>query len=167
ELSARVRVRDGRPVASTGREPPPEGTQTMSMTWAEAAEAACGPGGPFELVEEDVLGVPTKVFKTAPPTLKSLFDLARLKGDQQFIVYEDETYTFSELMAQVDAVGALLVDRYGVKKGDRVAIAMRNYPEWISSYAAVVSIGAVAVLLNAWWTEDELKYGLEHSGSAV
>ncbi len=139
----------------------------MSMTWAEAREAVSGPGGPFELVEEDVLGVPTMVFKTAPPTLKTLFDSARLKGDQRYLVYEDETYTFADVMAQVDAVGALLVERYGVQKGDRVAIAMRNYPEWISSYAAITSIGCVAVLLNAWWTQDEMQYGLEHSGAAV
>jgi long-chain acyl-CoA synthetase len=139
----------------------------MSMTWAEASEAACGPEGPFALVEEDVLGVPTKVFKTAPPTLKTLFDGARLKGDQRYIVYEDETYTYADVMAQVDAIGAMLVERYGVQKGDRVAIAMRNYPEWISSYAAITSIGCVAVLLNAWWTQDEMQYGLEHSGASV
>ena len=139
----------------------------MSMTWAEAREAVSGPGGPFELVEEDVLGVPTMVFTTAPPTLKTLFDGARLKGDQRYLVYEDETYTFADVMAQVDAVGALLVERYGVQKGDRVAIAMRNYPEWISSYAAITSIGCVAVLLNAWWTQDEMQYGLEHSGASV
>jgi len=139
----------------------------MSMTWAEASEAACGPEGPFALVEEDVLGVPTKVFKTAPPTLKTLFDGARLKGDQRYIVYEDETYTYADVMAQVDAIGAMLVERYGVQKGDRVAIAMRNYPDWISSYAAITSIGCVAVLLNAWWTQDEMQYGLEHSGASV
>jgi long-chain acyl-CoA synthetase len=139
----------------------------MSMTWAEASEAACGPDGPFALVTEDVLGVPTKVFATAPPTLKSLFDGARLRGDQEYIVYEDETYTYAEVMAGVDAIGAMLVDRYGVQKGDRVAIAMRNYPEWVMSYAAITSIGCVAVLLNAWWTQDEMQYGLEHSGAVV
>ena len=139
----------------------------MSMTWAEASEAACGPDGPFALVTEDVLGVPTKVFATAPPTLKSLFDGARLRGDQEYIVYEDETYTYAEVMAGVDAVGAMLVDRYGVQKGDRVAIAMRNYPEWVMSYAAITSIGCVAVLLNAWWTQVEMQYGLEHSGAVV
>ena len=66
-------------------------------------------------------------------------------------------------MAQADAIGALLVDRYGVTKGDRVAIGMRNYPEWITTYVAAISIGAIAVSLNAWWTADELLYGLEDS----
>ncbi|WP_229023073.1 class I adenylate-forming enzyme family protein [Actinomarinicola tropica] len=137
------------------------------MTWDEAAAAICGPEGPFALVEEDVLGVPTKVFSTAPATMKDLFGLARLRADQDFIVYEDEQYTFGDVMAQADAIGAMLVERYGVQKGDRVAIAMRNYPEWISTYIATISVGGIAVLLNAWWTQDELKYGLEHSGAAV
>jgi long-chain acyl-CoA synthetase len=139
----------------------------MSMTWAEASETVCGPEGPFALVTEDVLGVPTKVFATAPPTLKTLFDGARLRGDQQYIVYEDEQFSYADVMAGVDAVGALLVERYGVQKGDRVAIAMRNYPEWVMAYAAITSIGCVAVLLNAWWTQDEMQYGLEHSGAVV
>ncbi len=139
----------------------------MPMTWDEACEAASGPDGPFPLVEADVLGTPTLVFQTAPGTLKDLFALARMRGDADYIVYEDETYTFADVMAQADAIGALLVERYGVQKGDRIAIAMRNYPEWISSYIAVTSIGAIAVLLNAWWTQDELRYGLEHSGAAV
>ncbi|MBK5224449.1 MAG: acyl--CoA ligase [Acidimicrobiia bacterium] len=139
----------------------------MSKTWTEAAAAVCGPDGPFALVTEDVLGVPTKVFATAPPSLRSLFDVARMRGDQDYIVYEDEQYTFSQVTAQIDAVGAMLVERYGVTKGDRVAIAMRNYPEWITSYAAITSVGAIAVLLNAWWTQDEMRYGLENSGAKV
>ena len=72
----------------------------MSMTWDEACAAACGPEGPFALVEEIVLGNPTKVFATAPATLKDLFALARMRADQDYIVYEDERYTFGDVMAQ-------------------------------------------------------------------
>ncbi|MFP3907646.1 MAG: class I adenylate-forming enzyme family protein, partial [Acidimicrobiales bacterium] len=138
-----------------------------SVSWDEAVEQVCGEGGPFHFHEELVNGVPTKVFDTAPPVLRNLFDLARGRGDELYIVYEDEQYTFAEVMAQVDAIGAMLVDRYGVAKGDRVAIAMRNYPEWITSFAAITSIGAVAVPLNAWWTPDELQFGLTDSGAKV
>ncbi len=53
------------------------------------------------------------------------------------------------------------------KKGDRVGIAMRNLPEWIVSFAAILSIGAVSVSFNAWWTESELDYALDDSGSVV
>lgn len=139
----------------------------MALTWEQAGEAIFGPEGPFALVEENVLGVPTEVFSTAPPSMKVLFDLGRTRGDLDYIVYEDETYTFADIMAQIDAVAAMLVNRYGIQKGDRVAISMRNYPEWITAYAATLSIGAIAVLINAWWTEDEHRYGLEHSGASV
>ena len=61
-------------------------------------------------------------------------------------------------MRHVDALGAALVDRYGIKVGDRVAIGMRNLPEWILSFAAILSVGAVSVSLNAWWTEEELAF---------
>ena len=70
-------------------------------------------------------------------------------------------------MSQVDAMASMLVEHYGVKKGDRVAIGMRNYPEWIIAFAAITSIGAVAVSLNAWWTVEEMHYGLEDSGTSV
>ena len=69
-------------------------------------------------------------------------------------------------MEEVDALGYALVHHYGVKKGDRVGIAMRNYPEWVISFCAILSIGAVSVSLNAWWTEDELDYAIGDSGLA-
>src|SRR5690606_7721486 len=70
-------------------------------------------------------------------------------------------------MRQVDALGALLVETYGVGKGDRVAIGMRNYPEWVVAFAAITSVGAVSVSLNAWWTDDELSWALEDCGASV
>jgi long-chain acyl-CoA synthetase len=91
----------------------------------------------------------------------------RARGDAIFLVYQDERWSFADFAAQVDALAAALVDRYNVKKGDRVAIAMRNYPEWVVSFSAIVSIGAISVSLNAWWTSDELDYALEDCGAKV
>ncbi len=139
----------------------------MGMTFDEAVAAVTAPGQPFSIVEADVLGQHLRVFEHAPPTLRALFDSMRARGDQTFLVYEDERLSFAEVMAQADALGALLVDRYGVGQGDRVAIGMRNYPEWIISYVAAISVGAIAVSLNAWSTTDELLYGLEDSGTKV
>ncbi|HEX7135099.1 MAG TPA: class I adenylate-forming enzyme family protein [Iamia sp.] len=107
------------------------------------------------------------VFKHAPANLKQIFDTARARGDAPFLVYEDERWTFADVMHNVDALGALLVETYGVGKGDRVAIAMRNYPEWVVSFAAILSVGAVSVSFNAWWTEDEMDYALDDSGATV
>jgi long-chain acyl-CoA synthetase len=108
-----------------------------------------------------------RAFRHAPPSLRELFATARSRGDAMFLVYEDERWTFEEVMRHVDAMAALLVERYEVRPGDRVAIGMRNYPEWVISFAAITSIGAVSVSLNAWWTADELDYALEDSGASV
>ena len=82
----------------------------------------------------------------------------RQRGDAVFLVYEDERWTFAEFASKVDALAAALVDRYKIAKGDRVAIGMRNYPEWVVAFSAITSIGAISVSLNAWWTTDELDY---------
>jgi long-chain acyl-CoA synthetase len=137
------------------------------MSYPDAVAAVTAPGERFETEIVDVNGVKVTAFKQAPPSLKEIFATARARGDEIFIVYEDERWSFAEVMAQVDALGALLVDRYGIKKGDRVAIGMRNYPEWVLAFAAITSIGAVSVSLNAWWTTDELEYALEDSGTSV
>ena len=71
----------------------------MAMTWNEATSALTGPGAPFEIVEADVLGQRLRVFKNAPPSLRALFDTARARGDATFLVYEDERWSFAEVMA--------------------------------------------------------------------
>jgi len=139
----------------------------MPPTWNEAVATLTAPGAPFELGEAEVLGQRQRIFKNAPASLRALFDLARGRGDAAFLVYEDERWSFGETMRQVDALGAALVSRLGVRPGDRVAIAMRNYPEWVVAFAAITSIGAISVSLNAWWTTEEMEYALSDSGSRV
>ncbi|HLM64555.1 MAG TPA: class I adenylate-forming enzyme family protein [Acidimicrobiales bacterium] len=139
----------------------------MDTTYDAAAARVTAPGQRFETGQVDVDGRTYTTFVNAPPTLRPLFASARERGDRDFLVYEDERWSFAEVMAQVDALGHLLVHEHGVHVGDRVAIAMRNYPEWIVSFAAITSIGAIAVALNAWWTADELEYALDDSTPTV
>jgi len=140
----------------------------VGSSFEDAVAQMCGPGGRFELTEADVRGVRLPVFAGAFNSVRTLIDTLRTQPpDDVFLVYEDERWTFAHLVAQIDALGAALVDDYDVVPGTRVAIAMRNYPEWVVAYAAIVSIGAVAVCLNAWWTTDELDYGLRDSGTSV
>ena len=139
----------------------------MGMSWDEAIQALTAPGAPFEIVEADVHGQRLRVFRRTPPSLRELFALSRTRGEATFLVYEDERWSFADVMAKVDALGAALVSRYGIQPGDRVAIAMRNYPEWVVAFAAITSIGAVSVSLNAWWTSEEIDYALRDSGSRV
>lgn len=125
------------------------------------------PGAPFEVTTIDVRGVPTRVFAAAPPSMRSIFELSAAYADREYLVYEDEHYTYAEVHAQVRALADVLVNTHGVGRGDRVALAMRNYPEWVVGYWAVVSIGAAVVGMNAWWTPVEMAYGLTDSRPKV
>jgi long-chain acyl-CoA synthetase len=144
----------------------PTTADAPALTWDEAI-AAVTSDPRFALGEEEIDGVTHTVFTGAPPTLRDLFSLWPSRGDSLFLVYEDERRTFAEVADEVAALGAALVGRYGVQRGDRVAIAMRNLPEWIIAFAAITSVGAVSVSLNGWWTEDELDFGLDDSGTSV
>ena len=93
--------------------------------------------------------------------------MARNHGDKPFLVYEDETLTFTQAMDRVDALAHALATRYGVQKGDRVAVAMRNYPEWCLSFAAILSVGGISVSMNSWWKQEEMDYALRDCGAKV
>jgi len=108
---------------------------------------------------------PMKIFVNAPGTLRDLYE--QTCTDVPFIVYEDESLTFRQAWAQASAVGHLLVHEYGVRPGDRVAISMRNYPEWMVAFCAATSVGAIAVAMNSLWTAEEMGYGLQDSGATV
>jgi long-chain acyl-CoA synthetase len=136
----------------------------MTLSWEEACAQVGAPGSMFEIVEDE-LG--NRRYKHAPANLRGLFDIARLGGDEIFLVYEDERLSFNDFFARVDALGHALVHHYGITKGDRVAVGMRNYPEWVMSMLAIISVGAVSVSLNAFWVEDELDYALEDCGASL
>ena len=136
-------------------------------TRAEVTATLTVAGGPFEMEEVVIRGIPTRAWKTAPDTLRSVFELSALHGDKDFLIYEDERITFEKNFRNVAAVGHQLIDRFGVQPGDRVAIAMRNLPDWVTAFWAIITVGAVAVPLNAWWTGEELAYGLADSGAKV
>lgn len=138
----------------------------MTLSLDEAIALVAAPGQIFA-TEEVPLGTGTvRRFVNAPPTLKTFFDGAR-GLPETFLVYEDEEWSFARVMEEADALAYALVHTYGVKVGDRVGIAMRNLPEWIVSFAAILSIGAVSVSLNAWWTEDEMDYAINDAGLSL
>jgi long-chain acyl-CoA synthetase len=137
-------------------------------TFEQAVSELTSEGGAFALHDVEIGGQTLPVFDRTPPSLRSLFAGLRTRPrDDVYLVYEDERLGFGDVADRIDATAALLVDRYGITKGDRVAIGMRNYPEWVTTFAAVTSVGAIAVALNAWWTSDELAYGLRDSGARL
>jgi long-chain acyl-CoA synthetase len=134
---------------------------------ADIHASLTAPGAPFEVEVVDIDGRPTKTWKNAPPTIRALLELSRGHGGATFVVYEDERTTFAEHYAAAAAFGRALVDDFGVLKGDRVAIAMRNFPEWPIAFFGAAATGAIVVPLNAWWTGPELEYGLQDSGTKL
>ena len=147
--------------------PDEAGEVPAAPTLAGVTAALTAPGQTFEMETLTIRGVPTRTWKSAPPTLRTVLELSALHGDQGFLVYEDERMTFAEHFSAVAGLAHTLIDRFGVGKGDRVAIAMRNLPEWVMAFWASIAVGAVVVPLNAWWTGAELTYGLSDSGTSV
>ncbi len=139
----------------------------MSSSIAEVNQTLTGPGALFEIVETEIRGVSTRVWKNAPPSLRAVLDRSRLHGDLDFLVYEDERMNFAEHYGVVATLARRMLEDWGLRKGDRVAIAMRNYPEWSMVFWATVVVGAVSVPLNAWWKGEEFEYGLKDSGSTL
>jgi len=138
----------------------------MGMSFDEAVAAVCAPGTMFEIGEAEVRGIPTKVFVNTPSDIRQLFAMADTRTDD-YIVFEDERWPMPDVLAHAGRIGHALVHELGVGKGDRVGIAMRNLPEWITSFVAITSIGAIAVPLNAWWVTHELEYAVADSGCTV
>jgi long-chain acyl-CoA synthetase len=135
-----------------------------SMTLEEVEARLTAPGARFEMEDMTIRGLPTRVWKNAPPSLPMLARFSRLHGERTFTIYEEERVSFEASFRATAALAAAL-QRLGIAKGDRVALAMANLPEWPVAFFAVASIGAIVVPLNAWWSGDELEYGLADSGS--
>ncbi|MCP5333353.1 MAG: acyl--CoA ligase [Pseudomonadales bacterium] len=124
-------------------------------------------GGMFDIEEINIDGVMTKVWKSAPPTLRHVFLNTKNYFGRDYFLYENERMSYEQHYQRVVALAWQLRSRFGIEKGDRVALSMRNYPEWPVVFWATVTLGAVIVPLNAWWKGNELEYGLADSGSKV
>lgn len=139
------------------------------MHYAElekAREQLTGPGGEFEVVEAEVLGNRIRIWKNAPPSVREVWLSTLEFADRPYLVYHDEVLTYGETHARTRAVANWLFAQ-GVKPGDRIAISMRNYPEWMIIYWACCSVGITVVGMNAWWTAEEMAYALKDSEPKV
>lgn len=134
----------------------------LKQAWSELT----APGAPFEIVEIPVRGNNIRMYKNAPPSVRELWLSTAAYGDRDYLVYENDRLTYAQAHAQVNAIAAWLFAQ-GVQPGDRVAIAMRNYPEWMLLYWACLSIGVAAVGMNAWWVTDEMEYAIKDSAPKV
>ena len=138
----------------------------MDRHYREAWDELTAPGAPFAWSVTDVRGVPTRTYDAAPPNMAQVWAGSIVHGDADYLVYQDERISYAEAHKAVDALAAHLSD-IGVGHGDRVALALRNYPEWALAYWATVRLGAVVIGMNAWWTGPELEFGLADSTPKV
>ncbi|MDP9133851.1 MAG: acyl--CoA ligase [Actinomycetota bacterium] len=122
-----------------------------------------GPGGFFEIVEETVLGERMRVFKNRPRSLREVLAQSAAHGEKEYLVQGEQRITYAEHMKRVASVAAALRDRYGIGKGDRVAVLAENRVEWPLSFWATMSLGGIVAALNGWWTADEIAYGIADS----
>ncbi|UTP40124.1 acyl--CoA ligase [Phenylobacterium sp. LH3H17] len=136
------------------------------MSIAQAHAALTARGSRFEIEDLPIRGVVTHTWKNAPPTLRDVFVNGRAFKDREFLVYENDRATF-EAFARATIALAHRLSADGVRKGDRVAVIMRNLPEWPVAFWAGILVGAIVTPLNAWWTGPELEYGLSDSGTKV
>ena len=131
-----------------------------------AMQAVTAPGQPFETTKRRINGVEYTTFANAPEHLRELYAEGLAHADRDFLVYQRERYTFGESWElAAKCANRLLAE--GIRPGDRVGIALRNYPEWAFAYMGITSIGAIAVAMNAWWTADEMVYGIQDSGLSM
>ena len=137
-----------------------------ALSLGEVEARLTAPGMPFEMAVETIRGTALRVWKTLPPTLAHLLASARAYGDRPFTIHEEERVSYEANHRAVVALATHLRSM-GIGPGDRVALAMRNLPEWPMAFFAITVLGAICVPLNAWWTGGELAYGLADSGARL
>jgi long-chain acyl-CoA synthetase len=134
----------------------------LRSTWDELT----GPGQLFEIETLQVRGSPMRSYKHAPKSLRDIWLGTAAYQDREYLIFEDERCTYAKAHEFTASIANWL-SQQGVQPGDRVAIAMRNYPEWMLAYWATVSMGAVVVGMNAWWVAQEMQFALKDSTPKV
>lgn len=139
----------------------------FTKPYFDAVAQLMAPTAPFEIETVEVGGVPLRAFKNAEMSLGVFLAAGRNHGDALFLQYQGESWTYADFFGAVDKVCDWLVNDQSISKGDRIAIAMRNRPEWLVAFVAAVTVGAVAVPLNSWGKAQELQQGLEDSEASL
>jgi len=141
-------------------------TDSLAARITATRQALTAEGAPFEVVPAEVRGVTIRSYKHAPPDLRAIWLATRAHAENDYLVYGSERWTYDEAHRDVDRIASWLADR-GVTRGDSVAIAMRNYPEWLLTYWACVATGVRVIGMNAWWVGEEMRYAFEDAAPAV
>ena len=134
----------------------------LKEAWAEMTAE----GQMFAMERKNIMERDVLIYKNAPPSLREAWQLAAGHGDKDYLVYEDERWTYNEVQKETASIANWLFAQ-GVEPGDRVAIAMRNFPEWMKAYWACVSVGITVVGMNAWWVPSEMQYAIDDAAPKI
>ena len=139
----------------------------ITLRWPDSAfptelyTTLCGPGGYFEMDDDEVAGVTMQVFVNRPRSLRELLVTASERfANRTFVVDANREHTFASIVPAVASVAHSLAAEYGIGPGDRVAISSANCVEYAITFWAVTSLGAITVAMNGWWTSSEMEYAL-------
>lgn len=141
-----------------------------AMTPEEAVRHVLATEPMFAVVPTDIRGVTYRAFQNIPPSVPALMAASRARhgdGAWEYLVYEGERLSYDDFCASVNRMAQAMHSTLGLGQGDRIAIAMRNYPELLMMVLAISSIGGTVVFVNAWWTSEELDYALRDSEAKV
>ncbi|MEM9622459.1 MAG: class I adenylate-forming enzyme family protein [Pseudomonadota bacterium] len=138
----------------------------MYAEYKQVWQALTAPGADFEIDTIDIRNNPTRIYAKAPNSLREVWLASAAYAERDYLVFNDERLTYAAAHQQVANIAHWLASQ-GVNPGDRVAIAMRNYPEWLLTYWATLAMGATVVGMNAWWTAPEMTYALDDSAPKV
>lgn len=142
-------------------------TSASRLAFDETFNKLNQPGSPFEVGKRLIAGREQTAYINAPSSLRDMLDAGRKHGDLEYILYEGERLSFDAFYERADRLANSLINSYSVKKGSRVAIVMRNYPEWLIAFTAIVSTGATAVPLNSWGQAQEIHQNLKDAEASV
>ncbi|WP_420381382.1 class I adenylate-forming enzyme family protein [Novosphingobium sp.] len=133
----------------------------LDLGLAHVVETLVAPGGMLALGTHRQFGRDLPMIATAPSNLAHFFaHFCTQHGDREFLVDSDVRLTFAQALAAAQTAAGGLIAGYGIKPGDRVGIAARNSGNWVVAYMAVLMAGGIAVLLNGWWSGEELADGI-------
>lgn len=125
------------------------------------------PGQPLEVTTETIDGSPQRTFVNRPDHLSFLIGIGLAHGDREFLVQEETRLTYEQAMTRSLRLAGGLIERFGVRPGDRIGILGSNAPDWVVAFWAVIAFDGVAVPYNAWWKPAELSFGIEDSETQV
>jgi long-chain acyl-CoA synthetase len=137
------------------------------VSMRETLRRLTAPGAPFEMTEAEIRGRRMRVYVAAVENMALLFNASRRFGARDLMVYEGERLSFDHHWRAATTLGHALGERFGIGKGARVAVAMRNFPEWSICAWAVLAAGAVLVPLNAWESGVTLARMITDSGAKL